>query len=198
MFVGGRIWKMGPAAPVRPEQARETPARWWFRCPPPVTELLRRCLDTEPGRRPRTLAEAADALVAAHPEITGRSYARSSPKGGRETADSLNNRAVSLLDLGRLGADGLWAQALRAEPQHLESSYNQALHAWGHGKIGDEELLARVEEARRANAEVPRAAELVEQAKAAAIGAGGLAEATRNLKADAPLASWSRPTARGC
>ena len=95
---------------------------------------------------------------------------------------------MSLLDLGRTGADGLWAQALRAEPQHLESSYNQALHAWGQGRIGDEELLARVEEAKRANAQVPRAAELLGQAKAAATGAGGLAESTRAVKADAPVA----------
>jgi len=188
MFVGGRIWKMGPAAPFALDQALASPGEMVVPLPPPVTELLRRCLDTEPGRRPRTLAEAADALVAAHQEITGRSYARSSPSGGRDTADSLNNRAVSLLDLGRAGADGLWAQALRAEPQHLESSYNQALHAWGQGRIGDEELLARVEEARRANAEVARAGELVGQAKAAAIGAGGLAESTRAVKADAPLA----------
>ena len=117
----------------------------------------------------------------------------SSPRGGRATADSLNNRAVSLLDLGRTGADGLWAQALRTEPQHLESSYNQALHAWGQGKIGDEELLARVEEARRANAQAPRAAELLGQAKAAATGAGGLAEATRAVKADSPLAVTVTP-----
>ena len=188
MFVGGRIWKVGPAAPFALEQAEGAPGEMAVPLPPVVTELLRRCLDTEPGRRPRTLAEVADVLVAAHPEIAGRPYARSSPHGGRATADSLNNRAVSLLDLGRAGADGLWAQALRAEPQHLESSYNQALHAWGQGRIGDEEMLARVEEARRTNAQTARAAELVDQAKAAAIGAGGLAEATRAVKADAPLA----------
>jgi WD40 repeat protein/serine/threonine protein kinase len=188
MFVGGRIWKLGPAAPFALEQALGAPAEMIVPLPEPVSELLRRCLDTEPGRRPRTLAEAADALVAAYPQITGRTYARSSPHGGRATADSLNNRAVSLLDLGRTGADGLWAQALRAEPQHLESSYNQALHAWGQGRIGDEELLARVEEAKRTNAQVPRAAELLAQAKAAAIGAGGLAESSRAVKADAPVA----------
>jgi WD40 repeat protein/serine/threonine protein kinase len=193
MFVGGRIWKMGPAAPFALEQALGAPGEMAVPLPPPVTELIRRCLDTEPGRRPRTLAEAADTLVAAYPEISGRAYPRSSPHGGRATADSLNNRAVSLLDLGRTGADGLWAQALRAEPQHLESSYNQALNAWGQGAIGDEELLARVEEARRANVEDTRAAELVAQAKAAATGAGGLAESTRAVKADAPLAVMVTP-----
>ena len=188
MFVGGRIWKLGPAAPFALEQALGAPGDMVVPLPDPVTELLRRCLDTEPGRRPRTLAEAGDALLAAYPQVTGRAYARSSPRGGRDTADSLNNRAVSLLDLGRTGADGLWTQALRAEPQHLESSYNQALHAWGQGRIGDEELLSRVEEAKRVNAQAPRAAELMGQAKAAATGAGGLAESTRAVKADAPLA----------
>jgi len=187
MFVGGRVWKMGPAAPFALEQCVASPGDMTVPLPPAVADLLHRCLDTDVGRRPRTLAEAAEALVAAYPQLAGRAYARSTPRGGRDTADSLNNRAVSLLDLGRSGAEGLWGRGLRAEPQHLESSYNQALHAWGHGRIGDEELLARVEEARRANAQAPRAAELSAQAKAAATGAGGLAEATRAVKADAPV-----------
>ena len=119
--------------------------------PPALVALLRRCFTAEPEGRPHTMAEVADALIAVYEGEAGRTYARSRPTAGRQTAATLNNRAVSLLDLGRGDADALWAKALAAEPQHLESTYNQALHAWTQGRAGDTDLLARVEEAQRAS-----------------------------------------------
>jgi hypothetical protein len=137
-------------------------------------------------QRPRTLADAAEALIEAYQALTRRAYARTRPTGGRDTADSLNNRAVSLIDLGRSGADALWARALRADPQHLESSYNQALHAWTFGRIGDEELLARVQAAETANATSARAPELLAQARQA--GEGAPAAEARAIKLDGAAA----------
>ena len=40
-------------------------------------------------------------LYAAYEAATGHAYPRPEPQAGKDTADSLNNRAVSLLDLGR-------------------------------------------------------------------------------------------------
>ena len=150
-FLGQRTWQVGPAASkVLEEAVVEEPPAGLPPIPPAVIALLRRCFTTEPEGRPHTMAEAADALIAVYEGETGRPYPRTKPTAGRQTAATLNNRAVSLLDLGRGDPDALWTKALAAEPQHLESTYNQALHAWMQGRAGDTDLVARVEEAQRA------------------------------------------------
>jgi WD40 repeat protein/serine/threonine protein kinase len=181
MFAGHRTWEAGPAGLEILDLLLGADDSLAVAMPPPVADLLRRCFEPEPERRPRTLADAADALVAAYQEAAGRPYPRARPEGGRETADSLNNRAVSLLDLGRAGAERFWEQALAAEPQHLEASYNSAVFAWSRGRLPDEELLARVTEARRASSQAARAEELLSHARHGvgeyrhAAGAGGRA-----------------------
>jgi len=150
-FLGQRTWQVGPAASkVLEEAVVAEPPDGLPPIPPAVIALLRRCFTTEPEGRPHTMAEAADALIAVYEGETGRPYPRTKPTPGRQTAATLNNRAVSLLDLGRGDPDALWTKALAAEPQHLESTYNQALHAWTQGRAGDTDLVARVEEALRA------------------------------------------------
>lgn len=185
IFLGRREWELGPAVGATLDRCLAAPAEWAIPLPASVAALLRRCVSREVEQRPRTLAEAAEELIVAYAEVAGQPYPRARPSGGRDTADSLNNRAVSLLDLGRAGADALWEKALRADPQHLESSYNQALFAWTCGRIGDVELVARVEAAQRANARAPRAPELVAQARQAVEGA---AVEARVLKLDGALA----------
>jgi WD40 repeat protein/serine/threonine protein kinase len=151
-FIGHRSWQVGPAAgKVLEEVTAAGPIEGQPPIPPAVAALLRRCFIAEPDGRPHTMAEVADTLIAVYEGEAGRPYPRSRPTGGRQTAATLNNRAVSLLDLGRGDADALWTKALAAEPQHLESAYNQALHAWTQGRAGDTDLLARVEEAQRAS-----------------------------------------------
>jgi predicted Zn finger-like uncharacterized protein len=151
-FIGQRTWQVGPAAPRALEDALAAePAEGLPAIPPVVAALLRRCFTADPDGRPHTMSEAADTLIAVYEAESGRPYPRSRPTASRQTAATLNNRAVSLLDLGRGDADQLWSQALAAEPQHLESSYNQALHAWLQGRQGDTDLIARIEEAQRAS-----------------------------------------------
>jgi len=151
-FLGQRTWQVGPAASkVLEEAVVEDAPEGLPPIPPAVIALLRRCFTAEPEGRPHTMAEAADALIAVYEAETGRPYPRSKPTAGRQTAATLNNRAVSLLDLGRGDPDALWAKALAAEPQHLESTFNQALHAWTQGRASDTDLLARIEEAQRAS-----------------------------------------------
>jgi predicted Zn finger-like uncharacterized protein len=150
-FLGQRTWQAGPAAPaVLGEALAAGHADGLPAIPPAVAALLRRCFALEPDQRPRTMAEAADELAAAYESEIGRPYPRTRPTSGRQTAATLSNRAVSLLDLGRGEPDALWSQALAVEPKHLESTYNQALHAWTQGRLADTDLLARVEEAQRA------------------------------------------------
>jgi WD40 repeat protein/serine/threonine protein kinase len=150
MFRGGRSWEYGVAAAEVLEDhlgGLEGAAM-----PPPVADLLRRSFREDPEERPHTLLEAAGVLEAAWAGLAGRPYPRHAPRATRETGDGLNNRAVSLLDLGRDGqAEPLLARALEVEPQHLEASYNRALQGWVRGQLSDGEALNRLEEAVRSH-----------------------------------------------
>ena len=157
MFEGERFWEYGPAAPdaldgyLKGERITELPPM-----PGPVIELLRSCFREDPEARPHTLADAAETLRAVY-EATGKPYPRQAPRTGHGTPDSSNNRAVSLLDLGREAeAASLWRRALEAQPHHVEATYNQALSGWIDGRWDDDEVLRRMGEARTTHARVAR------------------------------------------
>jgi WD40 repeat protein/serine/threonine protein kinase len=207
-FLGQRTWQVGPAASkVLEDAVVEEAPDGLPPIPPAVIALLRRCFTTEPEGRPHTMAEAADALIAVYEAETGRPYPRTKPTAGRQTAATLNNRAVSLLDLGRGDPDALWMKALAAEPQHLESTYNQALHAWMQGRAGDTDLLARVEEAQRASGGSARGLHLLgaihvalgeyKRAVATLASAARTAAPTPELQRDRALALGALATATG-
>ena len=207
-FIGQRTWQVGPAAPRALEDALLLEATDGLPAiPPVVAALLRRCFTADPEGRPHTMAEAADTLIAVYEAETARAYPRSRPTPGRQTAATLNNRAVSLLDLGRGDADALWAQALAAEPQHLESSYNQAFHGWTQGRLGDTDLLARVEEAQRASGGSARGLHLLgslllalgefKRAASTLTAAAQKAPPTPELQRDLALALGAQATASG-
>ena len=150
MFQGQRTWEFGVAAPevLRSYLAQGSVVPGLPHMPPLVADLLKRCFLEDADARPRSLWEAATILYTAYEASTGRAYPRPEPQAGKDTADSLNNRAVSLLDLGREAeADPLWGRALRSQPHHLEATYNQALRDWEAGRAGDEEVLTRMGEA---------------------------------------------------
>ena len=132
-FLGGRTWEYGLAAAEVLDAYRRDGLAAGGRpaMPEPVADLLARCFREAADERPHDLAEVAAALRDAWETLAGRPYPRKEPKAGRGSADSLNNRAVSLVDLGRAGdAAVLWRRALEAEASHLEATYNSGLAAW--------------------------------------------------------------------
>ena len=164
MFQGQRTWEFGVAAPevLRSYLAQGSVVPGLPHMPPLVADLLKRCFLEDADARPRSLWEAATILYTAYEAATGHAYPRSEPQAGKDTADSLNNRAVSLLDLGREAeADPLWGRALRSQPHHLEATYNQALRDWQAGRAGDEEMLTRMGEAGKTHAASPRVRHLM-------------------------------------
>jgi WD40 repeat protein len=74
------------------------------------------------------------------------------PRAADLLADELNNRALSLLDLGRIAeAADAFAAAQEADPRHLEATYNDGLRRWRSGDITDDLLIGRIEAARTAS-----------------------------------------------
>ncbi|HET7291765.1 MAG TPA: protein kinase, partial [Vicinamibacteria bacterium] len=159
MFAGGRNWDYGSAALASLEEYLAYPPPAGLpRMPGSVAELLRRSFREDPAERPHDLAAAAAVLADAYAAAAGRAYPRTPPRAGRSSADSLNNSAVSLLDLDRAGeAVALWTSALEAEPQHLEATFNRVVHEWSRGGIDDGEAERRFGEALKSHARNPRA-----------------------------------------
>jgi len=99
----------------------------------------------------------AKALVTIYQQVTGKPYPREQPKPDDLLADSFNNRAVSLFDLGKeTEAEQKWQEALRVDLHHPEATYNWGLIQWRSGRMTDEKLLEKLREVRASSADAAR------------------------------------------
>ena len=146
MFAGERTWNWGPAAAssladyLTADSPPGIPAM-----PANLAALLRACLETDPARRPAGFETIATELVATYAAATGGPYPRTQPVAAELRAASLNNKAVSLLDLGREDeAVATWQQALADDPHHPEATYNLGIVEWRNGELDDVGVLERL------------------------------------------------------
>jgi len=143
MFMGHRPWQTGVAAGMLcNEYFEET------RIPMPenMKKLLRHCFRENEAERPHDFAQVEIELLAIYQMTTGSKYARTSPKVAADTADSLNNKALSFLDMGKPEeAKKCWDRAAKLDLNNLDSAFNSALHLWRSGVIDDMEAIRRVE-----------------------------------------------------
>jgi WD40 repeat protein len=149
MFQGERTWQYGIVA----DQALEHYLKIGVadpqlpRMPMRVAELLKLCFHYNLDERPYNLLAVAQLLQKIYQLETGETYPRQEPQAAKNAADSLNNRAVSLFDLGKQEeALQLWRHTLQVQPQHLEATYNLGLILWRLGKTDDLTLLRTLEE----------------------------------------------------
>jgi WD40 repeat protein len=166
MFNGERTGPYGSAALEHLESYLENgPALAGLPAmPPAVGALLKECFQENPERRLHNMQLVADRLVEVYQEVTGKSYSRQEPKAVDLRADSLNNKALSLLDLGQPDeAEKAWQQALTADPHHLEAVYNLGLHCWRHGQQTDQEAILALENAARSHPDVNKSEILLAQ-----------------------------------
>jgi serine/threonine protein kinase len=154
MFQGERTWGHGTFAAQALENYLEEGSAdpQLPRMPMSVAELLQRCFQYEPAERPHDLLVVGRELQEIYQQETGEIYPRQEPQAAQDAADSLNNRAVSLFDLGKQEeALQVWEQALQVQPHHLEATYNRGLILWRSAKIDDSALLRSLEEARNSH-----------------------------------------------
>ena len=129
MFCGGITWHSGPAAHAALEEykGRGLRAREMPQMPQQVYQLLVQCFAREPGNRPASFAAIADTMLAIYESLFGEPCEAQNPDIELLAADSLNNRAVSLLDIGRAAeAEALIRQALAVDSLHPEATFNLA------------------------------------------------------------------------
>ena len=161
MLNGGVTWRVGPDAvsAVRDYRAQcssaqkgdageRTPARGgsgFVVAPPKMLDLLTHCCKEDPTARPESMLEAASVLEEVFREVSGRDFARRYPQSVDHRAESINNRAVSLLDLGNpVEAERQWQLALQVAPRHIESTYNVELLRWRSARITDVDLIETI------------------------------------------------------
>ncbi len=149
MFTGAVTWATGDLADAALEQylAAAPPDPRLPAMPKPLARLLRDCLARLPEARPASMLEVADRLQEVYAGALRAPYPRPVPRAAEATAANLNNRAVSLLDLGKQAeAERLWDQALVTEPHHPESTYNHGLLAWRTGRLPAKVLVQQLRE----------------------------------------------------
>ncbi len=114
--------------------------------PEPLRALLERCF-LDPHRRP-DVETISDDLLSLYACEAGHAYPRRRLRAVDLRADSLTNKGVSMLDLGyeRQALD-VWTEALAADANHLEATYDLELWRWRHARQPDDrELVTRLAE----------------------------------------------------
>jgi WD40 repeat protein len=149
MFLGERPWMVGAAAghalqeydsmkESLPPDVPDMPKR--------VFDLLATCFEEDENQRPAGMHEIADELAGVYGQELSGTYPREAPQAAKLRAAALNNRAVSLYDLGKKEeAERVWEQALQDDPNHAESAYNLGLIRWRTGRVADDALIQRLE-----------------------------------------------------
>ena len=96
-----------------------------------------------------SMKRLADTLVKTYQSVTGSAYPRKEPTSLENRAGTLNNMALSFLDLGREEtARRLINEAFENDPHHPDVIYNRGLMRWRNGEITDEEAINAVKEIR--------------------------------------------------
>jgi WD40 repeat protein/serine/threonine protein kinase len=146
-FTVKTVWKRGHEAPdvLTRYLAQSAERPGLLPMPPRLAEVLRRAFQVSPDARPKNMNEIADELVRCYREVAGSDYPRKRPRFTSVSGNNLNNRAMSLLDLGRHEqAEQLWDQALKSDPYHPEATYNAGLFRWRSGRKTDDALLQQL------------------------------------------------------
>jgi WD40 repeat protein/serine/threonine protein kinase len=149
MMVGGVRWPKGyHGREVLKRYLAHGPRYDYLpKMPPRMATLLLNCLSPEPSDRPDDMMVIAHELKEDYQELKDQPFPLPEPRNIEGHADTLNNRAVSLLDLGKHSeALKAWKEALDAAPQHVESTYNLEIIQWRTGKQTDAGILRLLEE----------------------------------------------------
>jgi len=142
MFLGERLWMDGTVAGLACDDYFGTER---IPIPEAMKELLRRCFRENEADRPHDFSIIEAELLRIYHAGTGRDYPRLLPKAASLNADSLNNRALSYIDLGKPEeAEACWEKAIKIDPNSSLSQYNYSLHLWKAARIDDMEAFSRL------------------------------------------------------
>ena len=115
-----------------------------------LAALMLQCLEKKPEHRPEEFEEIVERLKRVYDETEATPYSRPAPRASRLVSDSLNNQGVSYMTIGQTRrATTAWREAIKADPHHIEATFNMAMHEWENNVISYEEVFRRMEEVGR-------------------------------------------------
>jgi WD40 repeat protein/serine/threonine protein kinase len=118
--------------------------------PRDIRDLCLALLEKRPSDRPARAADVAERLRRAYEGATGGPYPRTPPQEAALIADSLNNSALSFLDLANeREAIRCWQEAILTDPAHLETSVNLGHWQWQRGMVDDAQYVNRLTDLER-------------------------------------------------
>ena len=144
MYAKGRTWETGAGAGASAKAIETLIDSCALPVPRQVRDVLTRCLTFRFRRSDRFYDRVyvIEPLRACYQEIYGKRYPEPPLQKLTDTADSLNNRALSCQDLGMdREAKRLWELALQAEAFHQDSLFNRELYAVRSGEKYDFEAM---------------------------------------------------------
>lgn len=149
MFHGRSPCKKGgqTAAEVFEVFLKMTPSKDRPALPLDMIGIMRTCFRRNPEERPASMQIIADRMIRIYQNVTGRPYPRKQPVNTAFTAESLCNRAASMLDLNKPDeAFDLLNKASEITHWHPQILFNKTLMLWRYGKISDIDALHQIEE----------------------------------------------------
>lgn len=142
MYIGFRPWTNGVVAGLN---CRDYFKQFRLQATDAMKDLLSVCLADEPEKRLYDFIQIEERLRQIYQTETDSDYPRSAPRAAADTADSLNNRALSFLDLGKNDeAEKCWESAVEINPDHSDVRYNYAVYQWRAGKISADNATVAV------------------------------------------------------
>ena len=150
MYVGKRLWETGAEAfsYLFKEMTAEPERNYRVDAPEELLEAWYQDFDSGSNKW-RGFKYYEQLLEIIYRGITGREYPDSEPDAVTATADNLNNKALSYVDLGMpQTAETCWSEALQIAPDHVSSLYNQGLYQWRTSQIDDVALINRLKDSR--------------------------------------------------
>ena len=140
MFMGKRLWKTGADAA---EQWNHCSAQ----CKVPIPEAMQNLITRLLSGKNNDLSGIDGKLTSIYREIRKSDYPRKTYESVSDTSDILNNRALSMLDLGQPDrAAALWEEALAHSPDHVYATFNSLIYRWYEGQIDDLQVIRRLKE----------------------------------------------------
>ncbi len=136
MMQGGRAWIDGRTGEAALEE-------YYGRsiATDPIAKVLGRYLKYDQMARPSNL-ESAVADLAVVEKVSGRIFPRNELAPLSVPSDSLNNRALSLLEIGREKEALAILDEIYEKEQHCEAAYNKSVFHWKNNLIDEDQILA--------------------------------------------------------
>ena len=138
MYTGKRLWKTGAEAK---DLRLKEPEDFRVLISAEMKSILNKALEKGYEECGTLIGD----LKKAYAGQAGMPYARPEPSAAGDTADSMNNRALSFLDLGKDQlAENIWTDAIRMDNSSFRCHYNLAVFLWQANRIDSEELRERI------------------------------------------------------